>query len=209
MVKVKICGITTVEDALACVESGADALGFVFYPKSKRAVTPRVVRKITQNLPPFVSKVGVFVNEDPRDILEIMSYANLDYAQLHGDETPEMCEYVGASRVIKAFRLKDDSSVQEVKNYLKVVRAILVDSYSEVSYGGTGRRADINLILKVKEIASGVPLIVSGGLNPENVVTVIREVEPYAVDVSSGVEKSPGVKDWEKVKEFVRRAKTL
>jgi phosphoribosylanthranilate isomerase len=209
MVKVKICGITTVEDALACVESGADALGFVFYPKSKRAVTPQVVRKITQNLPPFVSKVGVFVNEDPRDILEIMSYANLDYAQLHGDETPEMCEYVGASRVIKAFRLKDDSSVQEVKNYLKVVRAILVDSYSEVSYGGTGRRADINLILKVKEIASGVPLIVSGGLNPENVVTVIREVEPYAVDVSSGVEKSPGVKDWEKVKEFVRRAKTL
>ena len=209
MVKVKICGITTVEDALACVESGADALGFVFYPKSKRAVTPQVVRKITQNLPPFVSKVGVFVNEDPRDILEIMSYANLDYAQLHGDETPEMCEYVGASRVIKAFRLKDDSSVQEVKNYLKVVRAILVDSYSEASYGGTGRRADINLILKVKEIASGVPLIVSGGLNPENVVTVIREVEPYAVDVSSGVEKSPGVKDWEKVKEFVRRAKTL
>jgi len=209
MVKVKICGITTVEDALACVESGADALGFVFYPKSKRAVTPQVVRKITQNLPPFVSKVGVFVNEDPRDILEIMSYANLDYAQLHGDETPEMCEYVGASRVIKAFRLKDDSSVQEVKNYLKVVRAILVDSYSEVSYGGTGRRADINLILKVKEIASGVPLIVSGGLNPENVATVIREVEPYAVDVSSGVEKSPGVKDWEKVKEFVRRAKTL
>ena len=209
MVKVKICGITTVEDALACVESGADALGFVFYPKSKRAVTPQVVRKITQNLPPFVSKVGVFVNEDPRDILEIMSYANLDYAQLHGDETPEMCEYVGASRVIKAFRLKDDSSVQEVKNYLKVVRAILVDSYSEVSYGGTGRRADINLILKVKEIASGVPLIVSGGLNPGNVATVIREVEPYAVDVSSGVEKSPGVKDWEKVKEFVRRAKTL
>jgi phosphoribosylanthranilate isomerase len=209
MVKVKICGITTVEDALACVESGADALGFVFYPKSKRAVTPQVVRKITQNLPPFVSKVGVFVNGDPRDILEIMSYANLDYAQLHGDETPEMCEYVGASRVIKAFRLKDDSSVQEVKNYLKVVRAILVDSYSEVSYGGTGRRADINLILKVKEIASGVPLIVSGGLNPENVATVIREVEPYAVDVSSGVEKSPGVKDWEKVKEFVRRAKTL
>ena len=209
MVKVKICGITTVGDALACVESGADALGFVFYPKSKRAVTPQVVRKITQNLPPFVSKVGVFVNGDPRDILEIMSYANLDYAQLHGDETPEMCEYVGASRVIKAFRLKDDSSVQEVKNYLKVVRAILVDSYSEVSYGGTGRRADINLILKVKEIASGVPLIVSGGLNPENVATVIREVEPYAVDVSSGVEKSPGVKDWEKVKEFVRRAKTL
>ena len=209
MVKVKICGITTVEDALACVESGADALGFVFYPKSKRAVTPQVVRKITQNLPPFVSKVGVFVNGDPRDILEIMSYANLDFAQLHGDETPEMCEYVGASRVIKAFRLKDDSSVQEVKNYLKVVRAILVDSYSEVSYGGTGRRADINLILKVKEIASGVPLIVSGGLNPENVATVIREVEPYAVDVSSGVEKSPGVKDWEKVKEFVRRAKTL
>ncbi len=207
MVRVKICGITNLSDALICAESGADAVGFILYPKSKRFVKAKEVRRITQNLPPFIFKVGVFVNEDPHAVLEILSYANLDFAQLHGDESPEECDYIGRERVIKVFRLESTDEVEKIEPYVGKIRALLLDTYSESSYGGTGKTFNWEIARAVKERFPQIPLILSGGLNPENVRDAIKEVNPYAVDVSSGVERTPGIKDREKVELFIRRAK--
>ena len=207
MVKVKVCGITRLEDALSACSFGADAVGFILYPKSKRFIKPKEVRKITSQLPPFISKVGVFVNEDPRDVLEILSYAHLDFAQLHGDETPEECDYVGAHRVIKVFRLKNGDEVEKIEPYVGKVRAILLDTYDSKVYGGTGRPFNWEIAVKVRETFPEIPVILSGGLRPENVKRAVETVNPYAVDVSSGVEREPGVKDPEKVEQFIRNAK--
>ncbi len=206
MVKVKICGITNLEDALTATGAGADVLGFILYPKSKRFIKAKDVRKITLNLPPFILKVGVFVNEDPRNVLEILSYAYLDFAQLHGEETPEECEYIGANRVIKVFRLKEIAEIERIEPYIGKIRAILLDTYSKDSYGGTGKTFNWEIARAVKE-RFDITVILSGGLNPENVAKAIREVNPYAVDVSSGVETEPGKKDKEKVFQFVKVAK--
>jgi phosphoribosylanthranilate isomerase len=208
MIKVKICGLTNLEDALTATEAGADVLGFILYPKSKRFIKVKDVRKITSELPPFVIKAGVFVNEDPRNVLEILSYAYLDLAQLHGDETPEECEYIGANRVIKVFRLKEIGEVEKIEPYIGKIRAILLDTYSKDSYGGTGKTFNWEIAKAVKE-RFDIPVILSGGLNPENVAEAIKEVNPYAVDVSSGVETEPGKKDHKKVKAFVKVAKCV
>ena len=205
----KICGITSLEDALHACYSGADAVGFIIYPKSKRFIKAKEVRKITSQLPPFLTKVGVFVNEDPRDVLEILSYAHLDFAQLHGDETPQECEYIGANRVIKVFRLRTEEDVEKIRPYAGKVRAILLDTYDSKVYGGTGKPFNWELAIKVKEEFPEIPLILSGGLNPENVKRAVETVRPYAVDVSSGVEAEPGVKEREKVEAFVKRAKCV
>ena len=207
MVKVKVCGITRLEDALTACYFGADAVGFILYPKSKRFVKAKEVRKITSQLPPFITKVGVFVNEDPRDVLEILSYAHLDFAQLHGDETPEECDYVGAHRVIKVFRLKSEDEIGKIEPYIGKVRAILLDTYDSKVYGGTGKPFNWEIAVKVKEEFPEIPLILSGGLNPENVKKAIETVNPYAVDVSSGVETAPGIKDRNKVEAFIKAAK--
>lgn len=207
MVKVKVCGITRLEDALSTCRFGADAVGFILYPKSKRFIRAKDVRKITSQLPPFISKVGVFVNEDPRDVLEILSYAHLDFAQLHGDETPEECDYVGAHRVIKVFRLKSENEIEKIEPYVGKVRAILLDTYDSKVYGGTGKPFNWEIAVRVKETFPEIPLILSGGLNPENVKRAVETVNPYAVDVSSGVEREPGVKNLEKVKQFIRNTK--
>ncbi len=207
MVRVKVCGITNLEDALASVKAGADAVGFIIYSESKRFIKAKDVRKITSKLPPFVSKVGVFVNEDPRDVLEILSYAHLDFAQLHGEETPDDCDYIGAHRVIKVFRLKGEDEIEKIGPYVGKVRAILLDTYDTKVYGGTGRPFDWTLALKVKERFPELPLILSGGLNPDNVVEAVRSVSPFAVDVCSGVEREAGIKDPSKVETFVKRAK--
>ncbi|SMO46901.1 phosphoribosylanthranilate isomerase [Balnearium lithotrophicum] len=207
MVRVKVCGITNLNDALITVKAGADAVGFILYPKSKRFIKAKEVRRITQGLPPFIFKVGVFVNEDLHAILEILSYANLDFAQLHGDESPEECEYIGKERVIKVFRLKSIDEVEKIEPYIGKIRALLLDTYSESSYGGTGKTFNWEIARAVKERFPQIPLILSGGLNPENVRDAIKEVNPYAIDVSSGVERAPGIKDREKVELFIRRAK--
>jgi phosphoribosylanthranilate isomerase len=208
MIKVKICGLTNLEDALTAIKAGADVLGFILYPESKRFIKVKDVRKITSELPPFVIKAGVFVNEDPRNVLEILSYAYLDFAQLHGDETPEECEYIGANRVIKVFRLKEIGEVEKIEPYIGKIRAILLDTYSKDSYGGTGKTFNWEIAKAVKE-RFDIPVILSGGLNPENVAEAIKEVNPYAVDVSSGVETEPGKKDHKKVKAFVKAAKCV
>ncbi len=201
MTKVKICGITNVEDALHAVEAGADALGFVFYDKSPRFVTPHLVRQIVAQLPPFVTTVGLFVNEPVARIRRTMADARLDVVQLHGDEVPADC-LVEPHRVIKALRVRDATSLEGADRYQ--VSALLLDAWSEEHYGGTGLSFDWQL---ATEAAGRRPLILAGGLNPGNVIDAVRQVRPYAVDVSSGVEERPGKKNHQKVTEFISRAR--
>jgi len=189
--KVKICGITNQQDASAAVELGVDALGFIF-AKSPRQIEPDTARAIINSLPPFVMSVGVFVNEDPAKIREIVAFCGLDIIQFHGDEPPDVCSGF-MPRAIKAFQLKDESSLEQIKPYYGKVRAFLFDTYSNEKRGGTGKAFDWSLAIKGK--AQGVPMILSGGLSPSNIDDAVSTVRPYAVDVNSGVEKSPGIKD--------------
>ena len=201
MVKIKICGITNIDDALHAADRGADALGFVFFEKSPRCISPEQAEEIIAELPPFVTAVGLFVNEAPERIDEIAGYCGLDVLQLHGDESPQECG--GHSRrVIKALRVKDADSLASLGEYS--VAAILLDAWVAGSYGGTGRRFDWELAARA---ADSHRIILAGGLSPRNVAEAVRAVQPYGVDVSSGVEADPGRKDPAKVAAFIRRAK--
>ncbi len=201
MTKIKICGITNLEDAMQAVEAGADALGFVFYARSPRYVTPAQVQKIVSELPPFVTKVGLFVNEPAQRIARSMAEARLDVVQLHGDERPVDC-LLEPLPVIKALRVKDAASLAGAGQYQ--VSALLLDAWCDEHYGGTGKSFDWNL---AKQLTGRRPLILAGGLKPENVSDAVRLVKPYAVDVSSGVEATPGKKDHSKVAEFICRVR--
>jgi len=189
-VKVKICGITNLEDASIAVELGANALGFIFAP-SPRQITSQKARAIIRAIPPFVKTVGVFVNEAPATIREVMQHCGLDLVQLHGDESPGLCEELMPC-TIKALRIKDESSLQTSQPYHGKVRALLLDTYSKEKAGGTGKTFDWNLAIKIKKM--GIPIILSGGLGPSNIDLAIHTVRPYAVDVNSAVEKCPGKK---------------
>jgi phosphoribosylanthranilate isomerase len=204
-VKIKICGITNPEDAQAAVEAGADALGFVLYRKSPRYVEAEVVKRVVADLPPFVLPVGVFVNEEAATVRELMDACGLVLAQLHGDETAAYCESLGRP-VLRAIRLRDRASLLGLGEYKgrARVRGFLLDAFAETARGGTGRMADWQL---AAEAAKTVPVILAGGLTPENVGEAIRRVRPYGVDVSSGVEASPGRKDHDKIRAFVRAAR--
>lgn len=196
--KVKICGITNIEDSLLCSELGADAIGFIFYRNSKRYVSVEKTFKICRQLPPFLSKVGVFVNESADKINRITNLLNLDYVQFHGDESAEFCDKIN-SKIIKAFRINDDFDFRVVENYKN--HNILLDTYSSIDYGGTGQSFDWNLIpeeLKGK-------IILSGGISSENITKVYNNIKPSAVDLSSSVEFSPGKKDGYKLKEFFNK----
>lgn len=197
MVRIKICGLTNLEDALLATELGADALGFVF-ASSPRRVSPEAVAEIVHNLPPFVIKVGVFVNASLDEIKEIMEFCRLDMVQLHGEEPPEVCAAL-FPKAIKAFRVKDETVLDSIPRYR--VPAFLLEGYTPKGYGGMGQRFDWEL---AKQASSYGRVILSGGLDPENVGMAIREVRPYAVDVSSGVELRPGKKDPEKLRLFIR-----
>jgi phosphoribosylanthranilate isomerase len=200
MVRVKVCGITNLEDALAAVKLGADALGFIF-ASSPRQVPRQQVTNIVTQLPPFVCKVGVFVDSELEEVRETMRVCDLDLVQLHGSESPDFCQAL-FPRVVKSFRVKDESVLQLLSGYK--VKAFLLDSYDAVLKGGTGRSFDWDI---AKKAAGYGPIIVSGGLNPENVRQAIRQVQPYAVDVSSGVESAPGKKDHDKLRAFLEAAK--
>jgi phosphoribosylanthranilate isomerase len=200
--RVKICGITNAEDALMAVEAGADALGFIFYPKSPRYITPEEARLIKTKLPPFVATVGVFVDEDAGRVMEIAREAGLGAVQLHGHETPAYCTQMGIS-VIKALRVRDEGDIRTLARY--EVSAFLLDTYKEGQMGGTGEVFDWDLALKAKQ--GKTPIILSGGLNPDNVAKAVEKVRPYAVDVSSGVEVKPGVKNRDKVRDFIKNVK--
>ncbi|MCL2761229.1 MAG: phosphoribosylanthranilate isomerase [Desulfuromonadales bacterium] len=203
MVKVKICGITTVEDAIEAAKAEADALGFVFYEKSSRYILPIKAASIIRELPPFIQTVGLFVNEEPEKINWTADFCGLDIVQLHGDETPDDCMEVNR-RVIKAFRVKDDSSFKNIARYN--IAGYLLDACVEGEYGGTGEKFNWSL---AAQATKDYPVILAGGLTPENVAEAIKAVKPYAVDVSSGVESAPGRKDIEKVRSFIKNVKNL
>jgi phosphoribosylanthranilate isomerase len=202
MVSVKICGITNPEDARVAVEAGADALGFVFYPPSPRYVTPERARQIIHTLPPFVTAVGLFVDMALEAITGIVEQCQLDRVQLHGRESPELCR-VMPRRVIKAFRIKNAASLTDLPGYR--VSAYLLDAYVEGALpGGTGATFAWELASQARPYG---PVILAGGLTPENVAAAIARVRPYGVDVSTGVERAPGLKDPHKVRAFIARAK--
>ncbi|MFA5515135.1 MAG: phosphoribosylanthranilate isomerase [Desulfuromonadales bacterium] len=201
MVKVKICGITNNEDAQHATASGADALGFVFYGKSPRNINPAAARSIIDGLPPFVTTVGLFVNEDPARIREIADFCGLDVLQLHGDENPAACAFPPL-RVVKAMRIKDAESLADHERF--TVSALLLDAWVAGSYGGTGETFNWQLAAAV---ARQRPVILAGGLTPANIAEAVRAVRPYGVDVSSGVELTHGKKDPEKVAGFIHNAK--
>ena len=191
MVRVKICGITNREDAAAAVELSADALGFIF-AESPRRVTPDAARDIIASLPPFVQAVGVFVDEAPAVIREIIRFCGLDLVQLHGNEPPEVCgEFM--PRSLKAFRVRETSDLRSIGDYRGQIRAMLLDTYQKGKHGGTGKPFDWRLAVSAGE--QGIPLILAGGLEPSNVRDAVTRVAPFAVDVNSGVESRPGKKD--------------
>ena len=203
MIKVKICGITNKEDALYAVECGADALGFIFYEKSPRYIEPDNAKTIIAALPPFVTTVGVFVNKDFNDIRDITLLTGVTVVQLHGDESPSYCNLV-EGKLIKAIRVKNDSSIEGLKKY--DVDTFLLDSFDKNSFGGSGLTFDWKLAEKAKQYGK---IILAGGLTPDNVEEAVKKVLPYGVDVSSGVEKKPGIKNQNKVKEFIIRSKAI
>jgi phosphoribosylanthranilate isomerase len=200
--RVKICGLTNAQDALAAVECGADALGFIFHPPSPRAVNTDQVAEIVGQLPPFALLIGVFVDEPPDNIRAIVERCQLDGIQLHGSEPADLCRAFDR-RVIKAFRPRSRQEVELIGDY--PADAFLLDSYHPELAGGTGAVFDWDLAVAAKNF--GRPIILSGGLTPENVGEAVRAVRPYAVDVAGGVEAYPGKKDHEKLKRFIAAAK--
>ena len=206
MVKVKICGLTDLEDAAEAVKAGADYLGFILYPKSPRYVPPEKAAEIIGNLPAEanVKKVAVVVNFPPERLIELFDYG-FDLIQLHGDETPDILDYLPPEQVIKVFRVKDSFDPALLKQW-EGVYGFLLDTYKKGVYGGTGETFNWDIAKKLVE--EGHKIFLSGGLNPENVREAVCEVRPYAVDVSSGVELTKGKKDLKKLKEFIKRAKS-
>ncbi len=200
MIKIKICGITNKEDALWAVDLKVDALGFIF-ADSPRRVQPEIVQGIIELLPPFISSVGVFVNEDREKVKEIAESCGLTTLQFHGQESPSYCEGF-KQKIVKAFPIKNKSVLKKAVQYKDKVDAYLLDTYSPFAYGGTGKTFDWRIAKEIKEF--GLPIILSGGLNLENIKEAISEVEPYGIDVSSGVEERPGKKNMEKLINFVR-----
>ncbi len=197
MIKIKICGITNLEDALAAAEFGADALGFIFYKKSPRYIDPEKAVEIISQLPPIIVPVGIFVNEREEKIREIQELTCIQTIQLHGDETPEFCQRFGV-RVIKAFQVKDKESIKHMAHYH--VGAFLLDSYRDGQRGGTGTIFDWHLAVVAKTFGK---IILAGGLTPENAAEAVKLVQPYGVDVSGGVEREKGFKDHAKIKKFI------
>ncbi|QGP93717.1 N-(5'-phosphoribosyl)anthranilate isomerase [Neomoorella glycerini] len=198
MVRVKICGIRSYEEARQVLDAGVDTLGFVF-ARSPRQINPETAREIITRLPPFTTTVGVFVNEPRYSLMEIATFCRLDILQLHGDEPPEYCHGL-SQRLIKAFRVRDASFIQAMDSYPEV-QGILLDAYVPGVAGGSGRT--FNWELAKDAVARGRPIILAGGLTPENVGTAIRTVRPYAVDVASGVE-TDGRKDPVKIVSFLQ-----
>jgi len=216
MTLVKICGITNLEDALAAVDAGADALGFNFYPRSPRYISPPDAREIIDQLPPSILKVGVFVNEELESLLRIAGEANLTALQLHGDESPEYCEQLRGKYVIKAFGAGIKFDWSAVDRY--EVDAIMLDTKDDLLRGGTGRvfdwtvahRAGESVAQRAGESAkSRAKLFLAGGLSPENVSAAIATVRPNAVDACSSLEQTPGKKDHERVRAFINAVRGI
>jgi phosphoribosylanthranilate isomerase len=202
MVKVKICGITSATDALMAATAGADAIGLNFYQASPRYIDPDRALAIRIAMPPFVAAVGIFVDEEPERVREIMDHCHLDYAQLHGRETPRTVARLKGCRVIKAIRIRSEEDLREIERYR--VDAFLLDTYVKGEPGGTGRTFDWDL---ARAAANRAKVILAGGLTPDNVAQAVAAGRPYGVDVASGVESEPGKKNRKLVNRFLREAK--
>ena len=203
MTRIKICGITNLDDGLEAIAAGVDALGFVFVPNTPRYITPSQAKLVIKQLPPFITNVGLFVDSEIDEIEDIVNHCKLDAVQLHGNESPEMCSQISLqTKVIKSFHVKKEPQVlrNEIENYR--VDAYLLDTFIKGKAGGTGQTFDWR-------IAEGLSqrIILAGGLTPDNIGTAIAQLQPYGVDVSSGVEKSPGKKDTNKIYSFVRQVR--
>ena len=202
--RVKICGMTNLEDALAACELGADAIGFVF-AESPRRISVERAADIADQLPPFVKTIGVFTDENPR-VASVRDWVPLDMVQLHGDQTEPFAEWLGITPLIRVVRIRDEDSLQLLQTW-ELGAAYLLDTWTPDQKGGTGGTFNWDLAVRAKEF--GKPIILAGGLTPENVADAIRTVRPYAVDVASGVESSPGKKDYKLMKEFIQNARAL
>ncbi|MGB4812792.1 MAG: phosphoribosylanthranilate isomerase [Methylophilaceae bacterium] len=198
--RVKICGITRVEDALSAVQHGADAIGLVFYTPSPRCVNVAQAIEIVKCLPAFISVVGLFVNADSSHIKTILSAVRLDMLQFHGNETPDECSQFGLP-YLKAVRVKADTNLLQYTKDFSDAKALLLDTYTEGTHGGTGQVFDWNLIPK----NLSKPVILAGGLTALNITQAIKQVNPYAVDVSGGVEAEKGIKDATKIAAFMQQ----
>lgn len=195
--RVKICGVRTLEEARAALVGGADALGFNFWAKSPRYVTPQTAADITRQLPPFINFVGVFVNEDAARINEIIKITGISTVQLHGDEEAEFVAQLDAVKIIKAFRVGEAFDVGVLKSF--PADAFLLDAKVKGEYGGTGQRFDWRIAAEAQKLT---PIVLAGGLTAENIAEAITTVRPFAIDVCSGVEAAPGRKDLRKMREF-------
>jgi phosphoribosylanthranilate isomerase len=197
--KVKICGITSVADGLAAAAAGADMIGLMFYEKSPRHISLAQAVEISRALPPFVLRVGVFVNPEEGFVTQAIAACGLNLLQFHGDEPSEFCTQFGAMSV-KALRVRDAESLQKLENFH--TDAFLLDAYSKSGLGGTGEKFNWDLAIEAQKF--GKPIFLAGGLTPENVADAVKQVKPFAVDVSSGVESAPGKKDAAKVRAFIQ-----
>jgi phosphoribosylanthranilate isomerase len=204
MTRIKICGITRAEDALAVAHSGADAIGFVFYDKSPRYVTPQQVAKLVRAVPPFVTLVGLFVNPSDEYVRDVLAQVPLDVLQFHGEEPPEFCGQFG-KHYLKAIRVKAGVDLIQCAARYGAAQGLLLDAFVEGTQGGTGESFDWSLIPRELPL----PLILSGGLHAGNVAEAIRKIRPYAVDVSSGVEAAKGIKDAAKIAAFIKEVKDV
>lgn len=222
MTAIKICGITRTVDAVFVAQAGADAIGFIFYPPSPRYVTPEQAKAMIDSLPDRkgtvqgirsadifpsarrIATVGVFVDETAMRVEEIAAFCGLDLIQLHGNESPDYCRHFPRERIIKNFALKAPEDLERIRTY--DVRAILVDAYDQNLFGGTGRTSNWALAARAKALA---PLILSGGLHAGNIRDALAAVRPAAVDVNSGVEISPGIKDHDKIKMMIEKIRTM
>jgi len=198
MIRVKICGITNVENAQSAVYAGASAIGFIFHKKSPRCISASKARNIIDQLPPFVTPVGVFVDAKEGAVRDICRFTGITTLQFHGNEEPFYCQRFKGHKIIKAFKVSEDFEFASIKKYK--VDAYLFDTFSQDAAGGTGKTFNWNL-MKYEKIER--PFILSGGLNSSNVQEALQVLQPYAVDVSSGVEKAPGIKDPKLVRAFI------
>jgi len=207
-IRIKMCGVTRPGDALVAVEAGVDALGFIFHHKSPRAIDPEQARLLIKELPPFVDTVGVFVDKKRKEVEEIVQYCHLNYAQLHGTESPKYCErlirFAAPCQVLKAFRVNESLTAEAIASYEPFVKGYLLDTFHKQMEGGTGETFDWSL---VERLALRRPMLLAGGLNPENVQEALKALRPYGVDVNSGVESQPGLKDHALIKQFVQRVR--
>lgn len=203
--RIKVCGMTQRSDIESAVRLGVDALGFIFVKESPRYISPEAVREIATGVPPFVNTVGVFKNEDPAIVHEIVQYCGLSVVQLHGSEPPEYSETI-TCKVMKAFRIQTDTDPAHLETYRGVVTGFLLDAYQKGAAGGTGKTFDWQLVNKLSPPG---PVILAGGIGPENVRAAILAVRPFAVDVNSMVEFEPGIKDMKKLKALIEEVRKV